>query len=328
MVQGGLARWVAVCLAAAVGLLLAAAGAASAATYFGATISGEAYGQKGNAPNNLEAWDRFERHAGKKVAILNQGHAWAAFDKGEMDATHARGAIPLVTMSLGSGMTLADVVDGSQDAAIKKWAQEAKAFGHPFLFAPWWEMNGAWYAWGRSPDFIAAWRRFHDLVVGQGATNVTWTWVVNSIWSDPESDPTPYYPGDAYVDWTGLDGYNWGTNPTSPRGWKSFDQLFRSSYDQIAEAIAPGKPMMLGEFGSSEHGGSKADWIRDALARIPAEYPQVRAALWFDKFDDNMDWPIETSTSATAAFGEGIRNPVYVGASYGGLAGGAIAPPS
>ncbi|HEV2790180.1 MAG TPA: glycosyl hydrolase [Solirubrobacterales bacterium] len=302
-------------MAAAVGLLLAAAGAASAATYFGATISGEAYGQKGNAPNNLEAWDRFERHAGKKVAILNQGHAWAAFDKGEMDATHARGAIPLVTMSLGSGMTLADVVDGSQDAAIKKWAQEAKAFGHPFLFAPWWEMNGAWYAWGRSPDFIAAWRRFHDLVVGQGATNVTWTWVVNSIWSDPESDPTPYYPGDAYVDWTGLDSYNWGRNPAQPDRWLTPEQTITPTLEIIKE-VAPTKPIAIVENASSEYGGNKTEYVREMLTTYLPHHPEIKAYLWFNwpflKGDKRADWPIETSAPAQQQFRKGIQSSVFV----------------
>jgi len=86
--------------------------------------------------------------------------------------------------------------------------------------------------------------------------------------------------------------------------------------------------MMLGEVGSSEQGGSKADWIRDALARVPAEYPQIRALLWFDKFDDNMDWPIETSASATQAFAEGVQQPSYLGASYANLPSGPIQPPS
>ena len=137
------------------------------------------------------------------------------------------------------------------------------------------------------------------------------------------------YPGDAYVDWTGLDGYNWGTNPASPRGWRSFDQLFRSHLRRDRRRRSPpSKPMMIAEVGSSEHGGSKAAWIRDALAKVPTEYPQIRALLWFDKFDDGMDWPIETSAAATSAFAEGIQQPAYVGAGYGGLAGGAIPPPS
>ncbi len=34
-----------------------------------------------------------------------------------------------------------------------------------------------------------------------------------------------------------------------------------------------------------------------------------------------MDWPIETSASATAAFAEGLQNPAYAGNGYGSLAG-------
>ena len=58
------------------------------------------------------------------------------------------------------------------------------------------------------------------------------------------SDLAPLYPGDEYVDWTGLDGYNWGTNPARPDRWRSFDDLFRSTYDQITETIAPSKPLI------------------------------------------------------------------------------------
>ncbi len=35
--------------------------------------------------------------------------------------------------------------------------------------------------------------------------------------------------------------------------------------------------------------------------------------LWFEKFDDGMDWPIESSAGATAAFAAGIANPVLTG---------------
>ena len=64
-----------------------------------------------DAPENEAAWDLFERHAGKKVAILNQDQRWVNFDQEAMDKTAARGAIPLVTMGLG-GATLAEVREG------------------------------------------------------------------------------------------------------------------------------------------------------------------------------------------------------------------------
>ncbi|MGN6275219.1 MAG: glycoside hydrolase family 26 protein [Solirubrobacterales bacterium] len=314
MVQGGIRGAIALCLCVAA-LLPAAAAPASASMYFGATISGETYGGTENAPRDEAAWNLFERHAGKKVAILNQGQNWCSFDKTEMNATAARGAIPLVTMGLGKEMTLEAVVDGSQDAAIRKWAQEAKAWGHPFLFAPWWEMNGGWYAWGRSPDFVAAWRHFHDLVVGQGATNVTWTWVVNSIWSDPESNPSPYYPGDEYVDWTGLDSYNWGRNPAQPDRWINPDQTITPTLDIVKE-LAPTKPFAIVEDASTEYGGNKTDWIREMLTTYLPHHPEIKAYMWFNwnfpKNGKREDWPIESSAPAQQQFRQAIQSSLFV----------------
>jgi Glycosyl hydrolase family 26 len=317
--------------------------------YWGATIGDHITGDQ--APWDMNAVASFEASAGKSASMVQFFQPFAncdpdcsfySFPTDPMDDIRAHGSIPVLSWSSQAipstlsqpDFQLGDVIEGRYDAYIREFATEAKEWGHPFFLRFNWEMNGNWFPWSEGVNgntggqYVAAWRRVHDIFAAVGAENVSWVWCPFIDPAGSLQDVAPLYPGDAYVDWTGLDGYNWGTNPTSPRGWKSFDQLFRSSYDQIAEGIAPGKPMMLGEFGSSEHGGSKADWIRDALARIPTEYPQIRAALWFDKFDDNMDWPIETSAPATQAFAQGIQHPAYVGASYGGLAGGAIPPPA
>jgi len=297
-------------------LLLACGSTAGASTYFGATMSGEVYGQTGNAPRNTQAWDTFERHAGRKVAIVNASQAWTTFNKYEMDTSYGRGAIPLVNMGIGS-TNLESIAKGGQDAAIKKWAQEAKAWGHPFLFAPWREMNGAWYAWGRSSWFVPAWRRFHDLVVEQGATNVTWTWVVNSIWSDPASDPTPYYPGDAYVDWTAMDSYNWGRMPAQPDRWKNPDQVISPTL-KILRTVAPTKPVAIVEDASTEYGGNKTDWIREMLTTYLPHHPEIKAYLWFNwnfkKNEKREDWPIESSAPAQQQFRKAIQSSVFVSA--------------
>ncbi len=251
------------------------------------------------------------------MAIVNQGQTWAAWDTVETEGTQARGAIPLVTMSLTSEVTLADIAAGKQDAAIEQWAQEAKAFGHPFLFAPWWEMNGGWYAWGRSPSFVGAWRHFHDLVAAAGATNVTWTWVVNGIWEDPESDPRPYYPGDAYVDWTGLDSYNWGRNPAQPDRWITPDRVVSPTLKLIRE-VAPEKPVAIVETAASEYGGNKTDWIREMLTTYLPHHPEIKAFLWFNwpflKGEKRSDWPIETSAPAQQQFRKAIQGSLYRGA--------------
>ena len=108
-------------------------------------------------------------------------------------------------------------------------------------------MNGDWFPWaenanGNQPgDYVAAWRHVHDIFTSVGATNATWVWC-------PYVDATPklgplarYYPGDDYVDWTCLDGFNWGNNGVNPQPWTSFDKIFGPSYRTIVNKLAPDK---------------------------------------------------------------------------------------
>jgi beta-mannanase len=253
-----------------------------------------------------------------------------------MDQVRAHGAIPF--FSWGSQSTpasldqpdfqLSDVIAGTYDSYIRGFAEEARDWGHPFFLRFNWEMNGDWFAWmegvnGNQPgESVAAWRHVHDIFTEVGATNATWVWCPNVDPSGSLRDLASLYPGDEYVDWTGLDGYNWGGDR-----WLSFDQLYRSTYDYITRTLAPSKPLVIAEVGSSEQGGSKSAWIEDALDSLAGGYPKVRALLWFEKYDNGMDWPIETSSAATAAFAEGIGNPVFAGASSADAAG-AIPPPN
>jgi hypothetical protein len=41
-----------------------------------------------------------------------------------------------------------------------------------------------------------------------------------------------------------------------------------------------------------------------------------------------MDWPIETSTTATSAFASGIQSPAYTSNTFGSLGASVIQPPS
>jgi beta-mannanase len=219
------------------------------------------------------------------------------------------------------------VTAGKYDSYIGTWASAAKSWGHPFFLRFNWEMNGNWFPWAESAngnrpgDYVAAWRHVHDLFSAVGATNVTWVWCPNI---DPSGTLQPLpslYPGDAYVDWTCLDGYNWD----SP--WSSFDQLFRSTYTLVTTQIAPTKPLAIGEDASTEQGGSKAAWISDALtSQLPANYPKAEAYIWFDKYDSSMDWPIESSSSATAAFANAIQASYYAANNFAAISASPIKP--
>jgi hypothetical protein len=317
--------------------------------FWGATIGSHLTGTQ--APWDMNAVSKFEQGAGKSASAVqffqpfancNPACSFYRFPTAPMDGIRSHGSIPVLSWSSQSipwslsepDFQLSDLIEGRYDTFIREFAEEARGWGHPFFLRFDWEMNGGWFPWSegvngnQSGEFVVAWRHVHDIFTAVGATNATWVWCPFVEGGEPAGRLSSMYPGDAYVDWTGLDGYNWGTNPAAPRGWRSFDQLFAGSYEAIAANVAPSKPMMIAEVGSSEQGGDKAAWIQDALAKVPADYPQVRALLWFDKYDDNMDWPIETSASATSAFAEGVGQSVYVGANYGQLSGGPIQPPS
>jgi Glycosyl hydrolase family 26 len=317
--------------------------------FWGATIGSHLTGNQ--APWDMNAVSAFEQRAGKSAsavqffqpfAYCNPDCSYYRFPTTPMNSIRSHGSIPVLSWSSQSipwslsepDFQLSDLIEGRYDSFIREFAEEARSWGHPFFLRFDWEMNGGWFPWSEqangnsSGQYVAAWRHVHDIFAAAGATNATWVWCPFVEGGESAARLSSLYPGDGYVDWTGLDGYNWGTNPAAPQGWRSFDQLFSDSYDTIAESVAPSKPMMIAEVGSSESGGDKAAWIRDALAKVPADYPQVRALLWFDKFDDNMDWPIETSATATSAFAEGVGQSVYVGANYGLLGGGPIQPPS
>lgn len=71
---------------------------------------------------------------------------------------------------------------------------------------------------------------------------------------------------------------------------------------------------MIGEMGSTEYGGEKSAWISDAIGtQIPKYFPKIRAVVWYNKWDGELDWPIESSSSAMSAFAIAIASPYYVG---------------
>ena len=316
--------------------------------YWGASIGEQLTGTQ--APWDMGAVAEFEGLAEKQVSLINFFAPFAncadpsacyhyKFAKGPMENIRRHGAIPVFSWSSQSipskldepDFQLSDVLEGHHDSYIRSFAEEARDWGHPFFLRFNWEMNGTWFPWSegvngnRPGEFVAAWRHVHDIFEQVGASNATWVWCPNIDPSRDFQDLSSLYPGDEYVDWTGLDGYNWGAGKAA---WASFDSLYRSTYDEITGTIAPSKPLLIGEMGSSERGGSKAEWITDALESIPTSYPKIRAMLWFDTFDDGMDWPIETSASAAGAFASAIQDPAYRTNSYAELGPETIAPPS
>jgi hypothetical protein len=268
-------------------------------------------------PWNWQAVKAFEaRNArGKHVNLVHWGVGtpWGhefRYWLGPLNRARSAGAVSLIDMDTAS-VPLRNVADGAYDSALRTWASQARSWGHPLLLRFDWEMNGSWFPWGTRPsnlntaaEFVAAWRHVHDVFAGAGASNVLWVWCPNAI--PPRhamTNPVALYPGDAYVNWTCLDAYNFD------KPWTSFSRLFAASYRLITQ-LAPTKPMLVGEVASTGHGGSKARWIRNMFKALATRFRAVRGLAWYDKWglksSHPRDWPIETSKAASAAFSRGI----------------------
>jgi Glycosyl hydrolase family 26 len=360
----GLCRWSAAARAAASALtvVLAVAGCgvahapsphliaarpAGAQDYWGAKI-GTQFGAL-PPPYDMAALASFRRAVGRAPSIVafnipfegcSSSCNYYSFPETQLQAIRNYGAIPMLNWGSESSPSsadepdfrLANVTSGRFDAYIRSFALEAKAWGHPLFLRFDWEMNGNWFPWaqaanGNNPgDFVAAWRHVHDIFNSVGASNVTWVWCPAVDPRDEFTGLEELYPGDAYVDWSCLDGYNTGSDEGKGR-WLSFAQIYSNSYREIVEHVAPDKPLIIGEVASSEHGGSKAAWIANMLATLPSAYPQIRAFVWFDVPEKSADWPIESSAASLAAFSRGIKAGPYTTNGYRHLAARPIAPP-
>jgi hypothetical protein len=317
-------------LLAAVLALLLAGPASGARIYWGARIAGNVYGT-GDAPFDWTAVTDFKHSTGGKAPsiihfyssfahCISSGCDFYRFNTTAFERVRQHGMIPMLSWSAASApisknepaFQNADIVAGRYDAYITAWAKAAKAWGHPFFLRLDREMNGPWYPWSpgvngnTAADFVAAWRHIHDIFTSVGATNATWVWCPNV---DPNKKFTPFanvYPGAAYVNWTCLDGYNFGTT------WRSFDTIFHSSYLALTGSVAPTKPLMIGEVASAEAGGSKAAWITNTLAtQLPLKHPKVKAFVWFNVYSEGHEWPIESSLSSQRAFAKAIASSYY-----------------
>lgn len=179
------------------------------------------------------------------------------------------------------------------------------------------EFNIEKYPWGivnndKKPEkYIKAFRHVHDIFKKAGATNVKWVWCFNNYPNPNEfwNNWDQAYPGDEYVDWIGIDGYNWGTTQ-SWSGWQSFKEMFR---DQVREASKnyPGKPIMIAEFGSCEEGGNKANWVKDIPSTLKVGMPQVKAIVLFD-IRKECDWRVTSSEKAKEAYASILQDPYFI----------------
>ncbi|MBN1412891.1 MAG: CIA30 family protein [Spirochaetales bacterium] len=272
-----------------------------------------------------------EARIGKKFAQVMWYIDWSReFPAEDCAELAGKGYIPHITWEAWingdkSSFSLDQLLGGQWDRYVTAFARAAKAYGKPFFLRWGHEFNGNWYPWSvpqngmDAAKFVRAYRYLHDIFVKEGATNALWVWCPNNS-SVPDEEKNRFwkaYPGDAYVDWIGIDGYNFGHQPGFDYGWLSFEEIFTDAYTSALQKF-PEKPLMIGEFASGPVGGDKVAWIRQMGEDIPAKFPGLKSVVWFN-INKETDWTLDGDPAVAEAAHAVFQDP-YFCSSAGDLA--------
>ncbi|MEY9948571.1 glycoside hydrolase family 26 protein [Kitasatospora sp. GAS1066B] len=269
--------------------------------------------------------DRYDAAVGRRPSVVQWYVQWEGrqpFPTSDAAYVRSRDQTPLITWESWDwtgdanqpAYALSNILAGSFDTYITRWATAAKAFGTTVYLRWGAEMNGNWNPWdpgvngNTTAQYVATWKHIRAIFTTVGATNVKWLWTPINQYAGSTPLST-LYPGDGYVDLVGVDGYNWGTS-RSGSTWQTFTEVFDPTIATI-RTFTP-KPLWLTEVGCTELGGDKAAWITAMFAAIDGD-DRISALVWFNA-DKETDWRVWSSRAALSAFRSGIAAPLYTSA--------------
>jgi len=251
-------------------------------------------------PKSYAPVTAFSSATGARPDVVMYYSGWyMPFPTGFANTVAGNGAVPLVQMDPDK-ISLAAIAAGKYDGYLSQYAVTVHAYRHPVILSFGHEMNGPWSSWGygnTSPKvFVAAWRHIVTLFRAFRATNVTWLWTVNIINNTQKGripPPNPWWPGDSYVTWVGIDGYYLKST------WQ-FAPLFGPTINVVHQLT--NDPILIAETGAVPASGQPAK-IADLFAGI-----HTYGLLGFVWFNDTTshDYRIN-GPEAIAAFRAGAR---------------------
>jgi len=272
-----------------------------------------------------------EAKLGKRLDIASAFVDWSHVLGSADEIKLARGGATKVLLSWEPfGVRFTDVTDGRKDGYLREVASSVRRFPHLLYVRPWPEMNASWSSWqptesGRQQDggtpqeFVAAWRYMVSFLRGQGVANLRFVFSVDASENSTNTDVELLWPGAAYVDLIGIDGYNWGASVPGPKDsgdrWDSFTTIFAGMYERLTK-LHPSTAIWITEFGCKDTSrednanyprqssprdphNSKAAWLRDVLSLT--SFPQLEALVYFNNRKER-DWRMESPPEALAAF--------------------------
>ena len=261
---------------------------------------------KGGA-EHFGLYDDYARRTGHAPVLIGTYREWnvTPFHPDVLRNARSRGAVPFITWEPYSGdqaYPLSNIASGKADGRIRDAARAARHWGRPIFLRFAQEPNGQWFPWGKQPAaYVAAWRRMWRIFREEGANNVRWVW--NPYVNLGKHPFKRYFPGNRYVDWVALDGFNWKS------GWRSFEEIFMSSYRTLAR-MSP-RPIMIPEVGTYGSPRRKVIWVKRMLNRALPRMRRIRAVMWWSDIHRNGDLRVHTEPAVLRALRRAMNTRRY-----------------
>jgi hypothetical protein len=256
-------------------------------------------------------------------------------------------AIPMMSMDINN-VPNDQAAAGSQDnnlfmfgQALQKWLNGTDAYG---VAAPpggrriyirlLWEGNGTENSWSpltsatdcagllkAEQDYVAAFRRARTVIslVGFKPGQVNWVFSVNNADAVPPglqgcangaSDVTGnIFPGDSYVDWTGVDGFSACSSPAPAT-------LFGPMVSKLRTLSS--RPVSINDVGASTSGGActattpaaKGTWITSYLQYVKSA--DIKMSVWRN-LDESRSTDAGSPLTDWAVFSQSAADPASRG---------------
>jgi hypothetical protein len=182
------------------------------------------------------------------------------------------------------------ILDGSQDADLKLFAQGAAKYGGQIILALNEEVNGNSNMWSgtvreNTPAKAIAAFQHEENVIKPIAPNIKFAYSVNnrSVPDTAANSLAIYYPGDKFVDVVGVNGSNLDT--------ETWDQVFDGALQTLSQYH---KPLWILSEATVQN---KAQFIVDTFAG--AKKYHLAGFLYFNQNGGDGDWFLDAPAMAT-----------------------------
>ncbi len=289
--------------------------------YFGAYVDTSTSTPVPNPPSDESELISLEGQVGRKMALTQHYYAWTdTFPGPAVPVDYSEGRVPI--LSWGCGDTDANVANGVDDTSvIIPTALRLKKVGYPIFLRWFWDMNtmhtpnfrNACYDPATDPatgffsptEYVAAWQHIWTVFQQQGATNVIFVWAPSGVTGVPSG--LPYYPGAGYVDWVGIDRFDYQSLP--------FAQTYTAAYQQLSGLV---KPIMISETGAQA--AAQQSFFDPTsgpsdVTTLQTQLPFVKAYVYYDGVYNNfLNTPVNyilTNPTAPGNFATFGANPYF-----------------